>query len=889
MAVRTWVGQFGIVQGQAVEAGPWQGKFGLAASSEDPADLYVLVQPALPGSEEFCGQLVAVVGHLFERQDLSVTGAIIKAVNAAHDNLREWNKRSLREHQVGAGVSCLAVRGSVAYLAQAGPSLAYLRRGSTFMRLVPDDPRATAVVGLGEELRPQLRRYELAPGDLLVVASPSLDEVADETCLGTVLAKDAEEILSELYILARDEPNFAVFVLNCFEETEIAEAVVPPEFRAETPREMVLPAEYRAEPLTPQTAEPVSALTYKAEPSPPPLVGSVAPLAPVQPPVVEPPEQGEVPAEQPPMPSESGTELTEQREGPMGQLSLEAALERLPFEEAEQKAEPDEEEEQAKPGTEESEPASTLLQGAPGPQEEESLLDWILPPEVREETAPPSAPAPVSTPTPSPAPVSEESPLQQTDEGRPLMDLILPPEAREKRNDAVNSGALREEGFEAVDEEGESKFDLLGPLAAAPATATAHDLRDMVKLRNNQPSARHQNPVVKAGRSIPAWALPLALLVMLVAAFAWWVVPQSMEGNRTEKFASLMAEAKADYNSAMTTTDLSEKRRLLNQATSELAQARDLNDQDTELTLVSNQVQTALAQMDAVQELSGVQLLADLRTQVTGDLSLQRLLVGNGNAYLLDGKEGRVLALPLNGQGQAQAVLREGDQVDATPVGRPVQIARLAEASGGSLIVIDSARHLFSIGPDGVPVQLALEGSEDWTSLDAVFAAQDGLYALDGEQGKLWLYPPSDQGFATAPQQMLASYDLTGAAEVAVSGDVYVLDDKGGIRRFSAGQEVAFDMEGIDKPLVSPASMLPLAGGGLLVADRGNKRLVLFAADGRFQQQYVSAQLTNPQAVAVDEAAGKLYVLNGDSLFVADLPGSTPPAAAATATPDVNP
>ena len=211
MAVRTWVGQFGIVQGQALEAGPWQGKFDLHPSGEEPVNLYVLVQPALPGSEEFCGQLVAVVGHLFERQDLSLTGALTKSIAAAHENLRDWNRRSLREHQVGAGLSCLVVRGTVAYLAQVGPSLAYLRTNAGLTRLAPEDPRAVAVLGLADDLRPQLRRHELAPGDLLLVASPSLDDVADRARIEELLSRDAEEVafraLSHLPETSRSSPS----------------------------------------------------------------------------------------------------------------------------------------------------------------------------------------------------------------------------------------------------------------------------------------------------------------------------------------------------------------------------------------------------------------------------------------------------------------------------------------------------------------------------------------------------------------------------------------------------------------------------------------------------------------------------------------------------------
>ena len=684
MAVRTWVGQFGIVQGQALEAGPWQGKFDLHPPGEEPVDLYVLVQPALPGSEEFCGQLVAVVGHLFERQDLSLTGALTKAIGAAHENLRDWNRRSLREHQVGAGLSCLVVRGAMAYLAQLGPSLAYLRRNGVLTRLVPDDPRASAVLGLAEELQPQLRRYELAPGDLLLVASPSLDEVADQARIETLLSRDAEDVLSELYRLARDQPDFSVFLLSCFEEAgETADAAV---------------AEPQAEP----------------------------------------------------------------------------------------------------------------------PQE----------------AAPPSPPA------------AEVSSLRR------------PPDTYE--------------------EETESTFDLLGPLELAPVAVAALEMgRETVRLRGTQPALRNRtpSPVARMTRRVPRWILPATLFLSIVVFLAWWVIPGAIEGNRVEKFDSLLADAKAEYSAALMLSDLSDRRDALERVNSLLAEAADIRSDDSEMTALQSEVAAALSEMNGVQELTGLRVVADLKTQLTGDLSLQRLVAGGGHAYLLDAKEGRVVSVSLEApEGETEEVLQEGDLAGMAKAARPARIAWLPDVDGGSLLVFDGERHLFSLRPGAEPVPIALEGGDSWGSLDAVFAGADGLYVLDSEGSRVWRYPSGEDGFAAGPEVVLEGADLAGAAGLAVNGDIYLLDEDGRVRRFSAGQEMAFEMEGIDRPLTSPASLLPLADGGLLVVDRGNKRIVLFTPDGRFQRQYVGNELTDPQAVAVDEVAARLYILSGDSLYAADLP-----------------
>ena len=78
---------------------------------------------------------------------------------------------------------------------------------------------------------------------------------------------------------------------------------------------------------------------------------------------------------------------------------------------------------------------------------------------------------------------------------------------------------------------------------------------------------------------------------------------------------------------------------------------------------------------------------------------------------------------------------------------------------------------------------------------------------------------------------------------------------------------------GINTPLVSPAAISVLPGSNrIVVADRGNKRVVIASADGTFLRQLVSASFTDLRAVAVDEGARIIYVLNGDTLLKATFP-----------------
>lgn len=201
-----WVGQFGIAEGEAREETPWVGVYPADERDEDAADLYVLVEPALPGSEEFCGEMKDAIGHAFHQSKASLTGGVLRALRAANENLRDWNRRSLKEHQVAGGVTCLVVRDGEAYLAQVGPSRAVFFRRGEAEYITPTIPEATEPLGLQDEFWPEFHRFDLAPGDRLLLLSPGLAQALPEPALTTALAlEDGERALPELYKLARGQ------------------------------------------------------------------------------------------------------------------------------------------------------------------------------------------------------------------------------------------------------------------------------------------------------------------------------------------------------------------------------------------------------------------------------------------------------------------------------------------------------------------------------------------------------------------------------------------------------------------------------------------------------------------------------------------------------------
>ena len=202
-----WVGQFGMEDGEAKQETPWVGAFRDDVHSDESSDFYLIVEPATPGSEDFCLDLKEVVGEAYHKEKMSLTGGVLRCLRAAHENLREWNRKSIKEHRVAAGVSCLALRGNEVYLAQVAPAAAFLYRAGVVMRIEPSLPDALEPLGLHEEFRPDFSRYELEDDDRLLILSPRLADVLDEDELAQALALPGEQALPELYRRAKDVPD----------------------------------------------------------------------------------------------------------------------------------------------------------------------------------------------------------------------------------------------------------------------------------------------------------------------------------------------------------------------------------------------------------------------------------------------------------------------------------------------------------------------------------------------------------------------------------------------------------------------------------------------------------------------------------------------------------
>jgi hypothetical protein len=415
-----------------------------------------------------------------------------------------------------------------------------------------------------------------------------------------------------------------------------------------------------------------------------------------------------------------------------------------------------------------------------------------------------------------------------------------------------------------------------GPVLLAPLPLDIS--RPVVRLRSDQAIGRSAytrttGPTPRFNLNLDDWRLiryaAAVILVLLVIAF----VPDLVRRGRTEKLDDLVASAQSQFAAVAAAADAGERRLRLEETRRLASEALRIDPESVTAGELLQQATARLSEMDAVFDLGPLATVTTLGRQITGQVSVERLVVAAQTAYLLDGKGRRVIAVPLAPGGAPATIFEDGESYAGTPAKEPIYFAWESNAVGGRLLILDAERKLFAVRPASQPEPLPLRRTNSWASVGGIASYDTNLYVLDPKGNQVHRYLPAASGFDSEPTSTLTGQRNLGQAQgLAVNGDIYVFFKNGAVQRFDAEGDAGFDLGGIDRPLKAASDLVIVAATGeVYVADSGNKRVVVAGEDGTFRRQLVSNAFTDLRAIAIDATAGQLYVVVGDALLTAPL------------------
>jgi hypothetical protein len=803
------VGQFAIVDHEPVDRGPNAGVFPGKGPADDRAELYLLAEGTTPAGESFAGHVVSAAGQSWQALDMSLTGALRRVFADANANLLDWNRKSIAQHRVSLGLVAFARRGPQAVIAQAGPSIAFHRSGTTVTSYVADDEHAQPV-GAEAEVEPQLTRIAFEPGDRLLMLSTGALAALDDDVLEGILALPQEQVLSNLYRRLQHLRHVTVLFVS-----EPGEA---------QPRLLEQPAEYVI------GAPPAAAGEARAE-EPSGFQPSL---------FIDDPSEDVLDA--------ARRQISELRIKPReANAVLPAVITEMP----------------APLRRAVGDVVTSHMESARRPRASAALL-------TATGSAPHDSPMRQWRPAAARAAAIPEppggEPRRHSRGGsftRSLAGEVLPPLPPSSSSSAPLVSELADEL--------RARPVALSPVSETIATENAVTLAtggSLVRVRGNMPGRRGGGGSLSGrtalslspGKLPPTWLIVLGGLGLLLAIVAGITIPRIMAGNGGAAYADLVSDAQSMLATARAEPDPAAKRLALAEAQALVLEARDAQAAGPEAEALAKDIAADVAALDNVRT-PAVDVISSLEQFGERPVAATRLVVSETTGYVLDNASGQVVALPLDGS--AHKVIY-GEDKDARRA-RPVAMVYLASLDLGepSLLILDAAGALWaqSEGRGLRQVPFALPAGASAT--DITTFGRD-LYVLDAPGNTVYRMTPGQGGF-NGVIKALVSKEIGTARRLTVDREIVLSDATGAIHVYSGEVALTLSGAGIDKKLVAAEAAQSLGkSGDLAVLDAPNNRVVVFRRDGAFDHQYQSKDFQAVSAFTVGNGAG--YVFSGGKL-----------------------
>lgn len=427
-----------------------------------------------------------------------------------------------------------------------------------------------------------------------------------------------------------------------------------------------------------------------------------------------------------------------------------------------------------------------------------------------------------------------------------------------------------------------------GSLAGGVSTLFRRMLPDPKRKarRRARPSrSRAPRPIPKENRGVmvaAAIGIPIVLAVTVALAYRSF--------GAEARFRSLIEQAEEETTLAQAVGGSTELSRPHWEAALGYADAAAALRSDDQVALaLQAQAQAALDLIDGIIRLEPI-LLKDF-----GLGTAPRQLVVHGRTiFVLDPAGGWLSQLTLNQTGDS--IVEEGDisslvktdqQIGEGTVGSLVDFVWVDLAGGrqtSGLLVLEEDGALISYDPawqieGGAPqLQRSFLGIPP-ESPRAIDTYDGRLYVLDVAINQIRRYEPRGDTYPERPEHYFVvppSRPLADVLDMAIDGYIYLLYDDGTVLKFLRGEPEDFDVRGLPGNLSQAVALAvdPNGNSGVVyVVDRGNNRVVALGPDGTFRAQFRADEAFDAlEALVVDEAMRRMYVISGGRFYVASLP-----------------
>lgn len=418
-----------------------------------------------------------------------------------------------------------------------------------------------------------------------------------------------------------------------------------------------------------------------------------------------------------------------------------------------------------------------------------------------------------------------------------------------------------------------------GAMAPAPKTsaAPAAAARPPRPRPPAQPASRSRLPLILA------IAIPIIILTIVAVMYVL------RARDREQRFQSLLDEAQTTI-AAVASLDETQARAQLTTAQTKITDALALKPGNLEAQDVQGRVR---AELDRVNRVVPLYLVAPLKEFEGTGRELARVLVDGADIFILDRGRDTVERYRLNQQGDGLQpndggpLVTRGQSVGSLVVGELIDMVwapPVGPRTDSTLLVLDATGMLYEFRAPWELKARPVAMRDMWKGPRLTASYAGNFYVLDSTLQQVLKYRPgADLAYDSAPEQYFpptTPIDLTGAVDMGIDGNVWILLANGSVQKFRSGQAEPFSLQGLPDPLQEPVGLFVGIDGGvevsnLYVGAAGNGGIFQFDKNGVYTRQFREAdgqKLRGLRSLFVDEPGARFFLLTSTALYRADIP-----------------
>ncbi|MFQ5885756.1 MAG: hypothetical protein ACE5II_00825, partial [Anaerolineae bacterium] len=256
-----------------------------------------------------------------------------------------------------------------------------------------------------------------------------------------------------------------------------------------------------------------------------------------------------------------------------------------------------------------------------------------------------------------------------------------------------------------------------------------------------------------------------------------------------------------------------------------------------------------------------------------------RVVAQENDLYILDGGVDRLYRYRWSEAARTLQTPPEGAiLIDSKEQGELLDIVWLEPGGGrerGTLLILKSDG-LLEYDPLKGLSSLSVVETDSWQEPRRAGGFEGNFYLLDAGAKRILKYLPTGRDYNSAPLHYIVEAEFESAVDMAIDGDIYVLLAEGVIMKFTTGERRPFVVEGLEEGFSNPLAIFTNPGTDhVYVVESG--RIVELGKEGRFVRQLRPSReeeeaFQELSTVFVDEGKGRLFILSGKRLYLADLP-----------------